>query len=133
MQSFITALTLAAAVVATPADSNTKFRLNASGNQDLNGWAVVNAHATAGINWIQIQRPAAYQSDQAYLDGTTLSFDLGGVSTPYGVAVPAVPASGLVNVTSVPGEQTQGFALNEGEVLTFNGQANGECQSTPQP
>jgi hypothetical protein len=41
----------------------------------FNHWAVVNAHAGAGQNVLQIQRPTAFTSDKSYLIGTSKAFD----------------------------------------------------------
>ncbi len=80
MRSFtVAALTLAGAALAAPASSfkravAAEFQLRVVNNDAIFGWAIVNAHVAAGTNAIQIQRPAAYQPDAAYLDGSALSF-----------------------------------------------------------
>lgn len=72
MRSFaLAALTLAGAAVAA---DGAKFQLRVTENTNLNAWALVNAHAAAGTNSIQIQRPAAYQSDVSHIDGGELFF-----------------------------------------------------------
>ncbi|KAI0399209.1 hypothetical protein F4802DRAFT_57242 [Xylaria palmicola] len=130
MRSFIpAALSLAGAALASPAPSteatSAKFQLRAVNNDAIFGWAIVNAHVAAGINVIQIQRPAAYQPDVSYLDGSSLSFDLNGATAPYGLRVPAVPSGSVVKVTGQLGKGTKGFALNANNYLTYNGNVEG--------
>lgn len=70
-----TALALAGVAAAAPTlevRQESEFRLRATGT--LAGWALINAHADAGRNVIQIQRPSVYQSDISYLNGTNLFF-----------------------------------------------------------
>lgn len=81
-----TTLALTGAAVAAPAATikarAEQFGLHAfSTGGELQYWAVVNAHIGAGQNALQIQRPAAYQSDPAYLNNTELFF--GKTSSPY--------------------------------------------------
>ncbi|GAW15068.1 hypothetical protein ANO14919_044770 [Xylariales sp. No.14919] len=128
MRSFVaTALTLAGAALATPASEATsaEFQLRVVNNDAIFGWALVNAHVAAGTNAIQIQRPSVYQSDVSYLDDGSLSFDLKGAPTVYGLRVPDVPAGGISQVTSQPGKGTEGFALNANNYLTYNGNVEG--------
>jgi hypothetical protein len=79
MRAF-TALALAGAALAAPAPApearaaSAQFQLRTVNNDDIFGWAIVNAHVAAGQNVIQIQRPAAYQPDISYLNGTSLFF-----------------------------------------------------------
>lgn len=79
MRSFIAAaLTLAGAALAAPAAGqdakSAKFQLRVVNSDAIFGWALVNAHVAAGTNVIQIQRPAAYQSDVSHLSGGELFF-----------------------------------------------------------
>ncbi|KAF2972299.1 hypothetical protein GQX73_g1328 [Xylaria multiplex] len=125
MRSFVAAaLTFTGAALAAP-ESSTTFRLYVVNNDAIFGWAVVNAHIAAGTNAIQIQRPAAYQSDVSYLDTGSLEFDLKGATIPYGLRVPEVPAGGISQVTAQTGKGTEGFALNANNYLTFNGNVEG--------
>ncbi|KAI0161930.1 hypothetical protein GGR52DRAFT_561749 [Hypoxylon sp. FL1284] len=105
---------------AVPASS---FRLHATGK--LAGWALINAHADAGRNVIQIQRPSVYQSDVSYFNGTALYFSLEGAPIPYSVQMPEVPAGTVGQVVSQPGEHTTGFALNTDGLLTYKSNAEG--------
>ncbi|KAI8955238.1 hypothetical protein F4801DRAFT_574824 [Xylaria longipes] len=128
MRSFVVAaLTLTGAALAAPAsnDASAKFQLRVVNNDNIYGWAIVNSHVAAGTNVIQIQRPAAYQSDVSYLDAGSLSFDLNGAPIPYGLRVPAVPAGTVAQVTAQPGTGTEGFALNANNYLTYNGNVEG--------
>lgn len=63
---------LAAAAPTVQERQESQFRLHAT--PPLTGWALINAHADAGRNVIQIQRPSAYISDVSYLNGTNLYF-----------------------------------------------------------
>ncbi|KAI0456097.1 hypothetical protein F5B21DRAFT_171217 [Xylaria acuta] len=128
MRSFIAAtLTLTGAALAAPSsnEASAKFQLRAVNNDAIFGWALVNAHVAAGTNAIQIQRPAAYQPDVAYLDDGSLFFDLNGATIPYGLRVPIVPAGDVAQVTAQPGTGTDGFALNANNYLTYNGNVEG--------
>ncbi|KAI1246123.1 hypothetical protein MGN70_013020 [Eutypa lata] len=125
-----TTLALTGAAVAAPAATikarAEQFGLHAfSTGGELQYWAVVNAHIGAGQNALQIQRPAAYQSDPAYLNNTELFFDLG-TEYPWGVAIPEVPAGTVAQVTSKPGDGAvaTGFAVAD-EKLTYNGSPDG--------
>ncbi|KAI1438596.1 hypothetical protein GGR50DRAFT_369836 [Xylaria sp. CBS 124048] len=127
MRSFIaTTLAFAGAAVAAATEPTVSklFQIRALNNQGLEGWSVVNAHQAAELNAIQIQRPAAFQPDSAYLNGTTLSFELKGVQFPYGMVIPTVPEGGVVEVTSVMGLQTEGFSLTKDNLVAFNNNAN---------
>ncbi|OTB00562.1 hypothetical protein M426DRAFT_267459 [Hypoxylon sp. CI-4A] len=120
-----TALAFASAAVATPAlkeRQESKFRLQATGK--LAAWALINAHADAGRNVIQIQRPSVYQSDVTYLDGTELYFDLG-TTVPWGVQMPDVPAGDVGQVFSQPGQKSPGFELDAQNLLAFNSNIEG--------
>ena len=69
------ALTLAGSVLAAPAiteraTEQENFKLSVVGSEDLNGWAVLEAHVGAGTNAIEIQRPSAFQSEKVHLFGT---------------------------------------------------------------
>ncbi|GAP88966.1 hypothetical protein SAMD00023353_3400460 [Rosellinia necatrix] len=137
MRSFVAStltLALASAVLAAPAPSSpaaaaaatsAKFQLRAFSDAGLTGWALVNAHAGAATNSVQIQRPSAYQSDVSHLDGTSLVFDLNSVFTPYTLRVPAVPAGAVAHVTVQVGQGTEGFALTADNHLSFNGAVSG--------
>ncbi len=75
----VTLLALSGAAAAAPAvqarEPSANFGLRAfSSGGKLTAWALVNAHVGAGINAIQIQRPAAFVPDPAYLDDTKLFF-----------------------------------------------------------
>jgi len=122
-----TALTLAGATLAAPAasDASAKFQLRTVNSDALFGWALVNAHVAAGQNVIQIQRPAAYQSDVSHLEGGSLFFDLNGAPVPYSLRVPEVPAGTVGLVTSQPGTGTTGFSLNANNYLVYNGNVEG--------
>ncbi|KAI1382694.1 uncharacterized protein F4822DRAFT_423254 [Hypoxylon trugodes] len=127
MYALITAaLTLVGAAVAAPAalqEQPAHFRLHATG--ELAGWAIVNSHTAAGTNTIQIQRPTAYVSDIAYVNGTNLYFDLPGAPTPYGVAMPGLTKGTVGQVFSKPGEMSVGFAVNPSLLLTYNSNTQG--------
>ena len=62
--------TLAAPTIEERATSKS-FHLSVVGSENLNGWAVLEAHVAAGSNAIEIQRPSAYQSELVKLSGTT--------------------------------------------------------------
>jgi hypothetical protein len=72
---FITAATFALSAASTalsavlPGGAEV-FQLHASGNDALEGWAVLTAHVGAGTDAIVIQRPLAYTSTRAILTGT---------------------------------------------------------------
>ncbi|KAI4866068.1 hypothetical protein F4820DRAFT_418044 [Hypoxylon rubiginosum] len=120
-----TALALAGVAAAAPTlevRQESEFRLRATGT--LAGWALINAHADAGRNVIQIQRPSVYQSDISYLNGTNLFFDLG-TAIPYGVQMPNVPAGYVAQVISQPGDHSPGFGLDANQLLTYNSNAEG--------
>ena len=68
--------TLAAPVVDERATSK-QFRLSVGGSDNLNGWAVLEAHVAAGSNAIEIQRPSAFQSELVTLSGTTSQINSG--------------------------------------------------------
>ncbi|KAI1354116.1 hypothetical protein F5Y01DRAFT_274188 [Xylaria sp. FL0043] len=128
MRSFVAAaLTLAGAAFAAPAKEATsaEFQLRAVNNDAIYGWAIVNAHVAAGTNAIQIQRPAAYQPDVAFLDNGSVEFNLTGATIVYGLRVPEVPAGTIGQVVAQPGEGTKGFALNANNYLTYNGNVEG--------
>ncbi|KAI1293321.1 hypothetical protein F5Y03DRAFT_331630 [Xylaria venustula] len=128
MRSFIAAaLTLAGATLAAPSKAATsaEFQLRAVNNDAIYGWAIVNAHVAAGTNAIQIQRPAAYQPDAAYLENGSLEFNLTGATIEYGLRVPDVAAGSIGQVFAQPGEGTSGFALNANNYLTYNGNVEG--------
>lgn len=67
-------LALAGSTIAAPTieerATSESFRLSVVGSEHLNGWAVVEAHVAAGTNAIEIQRPAAFQSELVKLSGT---------------------------------------------------------------
>jgi hypothetical protein len=68
-------LTLAGSALAAPAitersTEQENFKLSVVGSEDINGWAVLEAHVAAGTNAIEIQRPSAYQSEKVHLFGT---------------------------------------------------------------
>ncbi|KAI1141959.1 hypothetical protein F5Y05DRAFT_409107 [Hypoxylon sp. FL0543] len=118
-------LAFAGAALAAPAlqaREESQFRLHATGT--LAGWALINAHVDAGRNVIQIQRPAAYVSDISYLNGTNLYFDLG-TTIPWGVEMPGVPAGTVGQVFTTPGDQSIGFGIDAGELLTYNSNPEG--------
>ncbi|KAI8630684.1 hypothetical protein F5Y19DRAFT_426058 [Xylariaceae sp. FL1651] len=128
MHAIATALTLAGAALAAPAarDASAQFQLHVVNNDAIFGWAIVNAHIAAGTNVIQIQRPAAYQSDVSYLNNTELFFPLTGPPLiPYSLRMPLVPAGTVGQVTARPGSGSDGFALNANNYLTYNGNAEG--------
>ncbi|KAI0432833.1 hypothetical protein F5Y09DRAFT_119146 [Xylaria sp. FL1042] len=131
MRSLVAAaLTLAGAALAAPASSSkgatsAEFQLRAVNNAAIYGWAIVNAHVAAGTNAIQIQRPAAYQPDAAFLDDGSLAFNLTGATIVYGLRVPDVPAGGISQVFAQTGEGTKGFALNANNYLTYNDNVEG--------
>ncbi|KAI0379281.1 hypothetical protein F5Y04DRAFT_131739 [Hypomontagnella monticulosa] len=113
---------LSAAAPTVQERQESQFRLRAT--PPLNGWALINAHADAGRNVIQIQRPSVYTSDVSYLNGTNLYFDLG-TAIPYGVQMPNVPAGTVGQVISQPGEKSPGFGLDATQLLTFNSNSEG--------
>ncbi|KAI2631744.1 hypothetical protein GGS21DRAFT_544433 [Xylaria nigripes] len=127
MRSFIVAaLALAGAAVAASANNGTvdMFQLHPDGALGIDGWAIVNSPITPGKNSIQIQRPAAYQSDLVYLHGDFLSFRLKG-PTEYGIHVPHVPYGNIVPVTSAIGKRTAGFSITEQNLIEFKGSLDG--------
>lgn len=69
MRAF-TAITLALAgsSIAAPMmeerDTSSRFRLSVIGSENLNGWAVLEAHVAAGTNAIEIQRPSVSQTER---------------------------------------------------------------------
>ncbi|KAI1165517.1 hypothetical protein F5B18DRAFT_611303 [Nemania serpens] len=130
MRSFIAAaVTLAGAALAAPAvehdAASAKFQLRVVNSDAIFGWALVNAHVAAGTNVIQIQRPAAYQSDVSHLSGGSLYFDLPGAPIPYSLRLPLVPAGTVGQVTSQPGSGSTGLALNKNNYLTYHGKVEG--------
>ncbi|KAI1399800.1 hypothetical protein F4819DRAFT_463819 [Hypoxylon fuscum] len=119
------ALALDGVAVAAPtleARQESQFRLRATGT--LAGWALINSHVDAGRNVIQIQRPAAYQSDISYFNGTNLFFDLD-APVPYSVQMPDVPAGTVGQVFAQPGDHSTGFGLDATKLLTYNSNAQG--------
>ncbi|KAK5169141.1 uncharacterized protein LTR77_006450 [Saxophila tyrrhenica] len=59
-----------------PVGVTPNFKLWASG-ENLEHWAVVNAHVEAGRNVLEIQRPTAYTSNKSYIFGTPKDFNKG--------------------------------------------------------
>ncbi|KAI0161306.1 hypothetical protein GGR57DRAFT_353216 [Xylariaceae sp. FL1272] len=121
------AISLAGIATAGPVarDVSAEFRLHVVNTDALYGWAVVNAHVAAATNVLQIQRPAAYQSDISHLNGTEFFFDLTGAQFPYSMRVPDVEDGTVGLVTSQIGNGTPGFSLNANNYLVFNGQTTG--------
>lgn len=103
-------------------DTTNPFRLHATANSNLTGWAIVNAHVAAGTNAIEVQRPSAYISDLAVLNGTAedfdsdstkLSFLLSNVTSDpsYEMVLPNIPQGEVGQVLSKPGAGTPTFSI----------------------
>ena len=126
-----------------------KFRLSVAGSKDLNGWAVLEAHVAAGTNAIEIQRPAAFQSEVVSFVGDngkaqikssefldphrislqggytdTLRSDKAGGST-FAYALPSVSNGQIKQVFAQLGAGTNSFGLNGNNRVTANGDAHG--------
>ena len=66
----LASLLLLALIPFAAADTGFGLRAYSTRTQDLKGWPVQNAHITAGINYLTVERPSANAPDHAFLNGT---------------------------------------------------------------